>query len=342
MTKKLSIVVCHYDIPREIPRTLFSLSPIFQLDVDPSDYEIVVVDNGSKVIPDLSYASEWGVQVRLLVFPNPNPSPVAALNYAVSQTEGDYLCVYIDGARIASPRLIASALEALMLSPRTVVGCRGRYLGPAFQSQSMRDGYNKEIEDEKLSSIRWEKNGYKLFEISVPDESAGESLLDSPSESNALFMSRRLWNELGGYDTTFNSPAGGYCNLDIWSRATSLNGVKTVLLIGESTFHQLHGGTATNALNENVQVDMHNEYEKIRGKRYTRPIIHPYYYGSLYGKLVSEAEEISKPIRAYWERDQALEQLRKQESKQPQPRVQSYLVRIYQRMSSKLRKVVKN
>jgi len=342
MTKKLSIVVCHYNIPREIPRTLFSLSPIFQLDIDPSDYEIVVVDNGSKVIPDLSYVSEWGIQARLIVFPDPNPSPVAALNYAVSQTEAEYVCVYIDGARIASPRLIASALEALVVTPRTVVGCRGRYLGPAFQIQSVQDGYSKEIEDEKLTSINWEKDGYKLFEISVPDESAGESLLDTPSESNALFMSRGLWDELGGFDTSFTSPAGGYCNLDIWSRATSLKGVKTLLLIGESTFHQLHGGQATNAINEDTQIDMHNEYEKIRGKRYTRPIIHPYYYGSLYGKLLKEAEEISKPLRAYWERDQALQQLRNIESSGLCRRVQSYWVKLSRKISVKLRDALKN
>ena len=314
MSKRLSIVVCHYEIPREIPRTLFSLSPAFQIDLNSADYEVVVIDNGSQKLPDISEAPSWGLDIRLLRFEKPNHSPVNAINYAVSQTDSEFVCIFIDGARIASPRLVATALEGLKLFPRTVVGCRGRYLGPSFQTESVKNGYSKAVEDLALEKIDWKNNGYKLFDISVPDESAGESLLDSPSESNALFMRRTLWDEIGGYDREFESPGGGYANLELWTRATTTDNVNTLLLIGESTFHQLHGGAATNAQSSKIQDDMHDEYRKLCGQSYVRPIIRPYFYGSLYGKLLDEAKEITKPLRAYWERDQALLQLKRIEN----------------------------
>jgi glycosyltransferase involved in cell wall biosynthesis len=314
MPSSVTLIVCHFEIPRELPRTIFSLSPKFQQDVTGLDYEVLVVDNGSKSKLDLSFAREWDLNIRGLSFSDPNPSPVEALNFAVSQTDSEFIGIFIDGARIASPRLIATALEALQTSRRAVVGCRGRYLGPDFQMKSVKNGYNKAVEDAELARINWQEQGYKLFEISVPDESAGESILDIPSESNALFMSRNLWNEIGGYNTRFRSPGGGYANLELWSRLTTAPEVRTVLLIGESTFHQLHGGVATNAKDDSAQERMHNEYRRICGHSYTRPQVSPVYYGSLYGKLIQEASEITKPLRAYWERDQALEKLRKIEN----------------------------
>jgi glycosyltransferase involved in cell wall biosynthesis len=306
MDDAITIVICNFNLPRELPRTLYSLSPNFQIDIDKSEYEILIVDNGSSELPDTSTFTSLDIPVRLISFPSPSVSPVRALNFAVAQTNTKFVCVFIDGARMASPRLIASGLEALRINERSVVGCRGRYLGHTMQIQAIQEGYTKVLEDENLRRIDWMSNGYKLFEISVPDESAGESLLDTPSESNALFMSRKLWDEIGGYNENFSSPGGGYANLEIWSRATTLNNVRTILLIGETTFHQLHGGVATNAMSPEVQENMHNEYRSIVGKSYIRPIVKPYFYGNLYRKLLSEAEELTKPLRAYWERDEAL------------------------------------
>src|SRR3954452_7065803 len=44
----LSIIVVSYNMRREIPRTLESLSVPYQKNIEPSEYEIVLVDNGSK------------------------------------------------------------------------------------------------------------------------------------------------------------------------------------------------------------------------------------------------------------------------------------------------------
>ena len=44
----LSVVVVVYNIPREAPRTLLTLSASYQRHIDADDYEVIVVDNGSK------------------------------------------------------------------------------------------------------------------------------------------------------------------------------------------------------------------------------------------------------------------------------------------------------
>ena len=50
-TPKLSVIVICYNMQRELPRTLFTLSCDYQKNIDLSDYEIIVIDNGSKNKP---------------------------------------------------------------------------------------------------------------------------------------------------------------------------------------------------------------------------------------------------------------------------------------------------
>ena len=50
---RLSIVLIAYNMQREAPRTMRSLSTAMQRDVKHGDYEVVVVDNGSSVPLDL-------------------------------------------------------------------------------------------------------------------------------------------------------------------------------------------------------------------------------------------------------------------------------------------------
>src|SRR5581483_9041619 len=51
--------------------------------------------------------------------------------------------------------------------------------------------------------------------------------------------------ELGGFDERFASPGGGYVNLDAYRRALDLPRTRLIVLLGEGTFHQVHGGAAT-------------------------------------------------------------------------------------------------
>lgn len=276
----LSLVVVHYEIPREFPRTLHSLSPAFQRGIGADEYEVIVVDNGSSRRPDLGPARELGLDVHLVTVDDPRPSPARAINIGLNATCGTHVGVMIDGARMASPGLLATARQALGLSGRTVVGSRGRYLGPKPQRESMHEGYTREVEDELLASIDWTADGYRLFGISVFDESSGPHWFKPPSESNSIFMSRRLWREVGGYDEVFDEPGGGYVNLDTWRRACMLPGVLPVVLLGEATFHQLHGGVATNAPKETTAL-MRARYSEIRGEEYTVPPVRLHFFGAV-------------------------------------------------------------
>ena len=99
-----------------------------------------------------------------------------------------------------------------------------------------------------------------------------------PSESNAFFLRAEHWRALGGWDERFRTPGGGLVNLDTWSRVCSDPAGEVIMLLGEATFHQVHGGIATNNPDA-PQAMFHEEYIRIRGRAYERPTRRPLYFG---------------------------------------------------------------
>ena len=84
-------------------------------------------------------------------------------------------------------------------------------------------------------------------------------------------MRREAWQRLGGYDEQFVSPGGGLVNPDFYKRACDLLG-PPVFLLGEGTFHQVHGGVATNTPRSQRPVrPFYEEYVAIRGQPFTGP-----------------------------------------------------------------------
>lgn len=280
---KLSLVVIAYNMARELPRTLYSLAPVVQRGVSHQDYEVILVDNGSDIPLDTGSCAEHYHRLlpnlRIVRVGEPTVSPVPAINEGLRLASGELIGVMIDGARIASPGLLATALEASRLHQRPVIGTLAFHLGPAVQMESVHQGYNQEVEDRLLSDIRWEEDGYRLFDISVPAGSSSGGWFVIPAETNALFLTRRQWDDLGGYDPGFVTPGGGLANLDTWSRACADPEGLVVMLLGEATFHQVHGGVATNALRSPWGV-FHEEYKRLRGHSYTPPQVNPRFYGT--------------------------------------------------------------
>jgi len=268
------VVVVVYNMAREAPRTLYSLSAAYQRNIHPDDYEIIVVDNGSnpplqhKVIRDLIG------NFHLIRIDDASPSPGAAVNRGLLQARGDIVGVMVDGARIVTPGLLHLARHGASLYDKAVVTALGWYLGYDFQGFAQQAGYDQAHEDALLQSIAWPDDGYRLFEIGTLDESSVDGWFQAISESNALFLRRDWWNSLGGLDERFDSPGGGLINIDIFSRVIQSPGAQLVILLSEGTFHQLHGGTSTNADPESQHLKCQGwakQYADIRGRGYEIP-----------------------------------------------------------------------
>lgn len=282
MTPKpaLSIVVVSYNMAREIPRTLYSLSSSYQRGMRAEDYEVILVDNCSDDPLDEEACRRILPGLRLHCMPRPSPTPVDAVNRGLELAAADKIGVVLDGARLASPGLLKSALAAFCLDSRPVVATLSFHLGPDVQRKSVACGYNRREEDRLLLNCRWQEDGYRLFTVSTLASSSARGWFLPPAESNALFMTATQWKELGGYDPGFCQPGGGLVNLDTWVRACEKNPHAVIMLLGEATFHQLHGGASTNAKHSTWE-PFHREYIRLRGKPFEHPRVRMLFYGSL-------------------------------------------------------------
>lgn len=270
----LSIVVVVFNMRREAPRTLFSLSPAYQQGVNAADYEVIVVENGSPEPLAAEEIAQFGLNFRYRWIDNASPSPAGAINRGVALSKAPFVGIMIDGARIATPGIVHLALHGLQRFERAVVGTVGFHLGPDTQMYSLRHGYNRTVEDELLASVAWQSSGYRLFEIGSQAGSSPLNWLGTINESNLIFLSRALFEELGGYDERFALPGGGIVNLDFYRRACDLERSTLITLFGEATFHQVHGGAITNQPAEELPQRLQTygeEYLRIRGRPFERP-----------------------------------------------------------------------
>ncbi len=265
--ERLSIIVVCYNMARELPRTLETLSARMQAGMSEDDYEIIVVDNGSSAPADRDACQAIAANCRFLDVDHPTVSPAGAMALGVSQARFPLLGIMVDGARMASPGLLSTARLALRLSRHAVVGTIGFHLGPKVQMKSVLEGYNQVVEDQLLDSVDWRADGYALFSICALAGSSAKGWFHLPSETNALFLSREEYERLGGYDLRFQSPGGGLINHDFWNRICADEKTRLIMLLGEGTFHQVHGGVASNAT-ESPWSRFAEEYETIKGTPY--------------------------------------------------------------------------
>jgi len=270
----LSIVVVVFNMQREATRTLHSLSRDYQTGASDRDYELIVVDNGS--VPPFSMGHMPGMagNVRYFYIDDASPSPARALNFGVARARGRYVATIIDGARLLSPGIIRYGLRAFQAFRDPFVTVPAWHLGPDTQRLSMKHGYDQAVEDELLEGIGWPRNGYRLFEISTLAESCADGWFRPMAESSCLFMSRADYEAVGGYDERFSTPGGGLVGHDLYRRLCALDGKDLVVLLGEGTFHQFHGGIATNATEEEFAQRYRiwlDEYQALRGHPYSGP-----------------------------------------------------------------------
>ena len=98
-------------------------------------------------------------------------------------------------------------------------------------------------------------------------------------------MPRRIWDAIGGYDIRFNLGGGGLINLDFYKRACEHAGVQHVVLPGEGSFHQFHGGITTGGQDPGARqayIEASNQqYLELRGSEYQSPLTNPIYLGEI-------------------------------------------------------------
>jgi cephalosporin hydroxylase len=296
---KLSVIVAVYDMRRAALRTLHSLSRAYQQDIEELDYEVIVVENGSSPGEELGQetVSSFGDEFRYLSLADrATPSPVGALQAGVDAATGGKLALMIDGAHVLTPGVLHWGTVGLEAYDPAVVATHQWYVGPGQQPDLVRHGYDELLEDRLFEAIGWPADGYELFKIGhFLDE---RDWLDGMPESNCLFVGRDLFEQAGGLDAAFDMAAAGYANLDLYERLGSTPGARLVTILGEGSFHQVHGGSTTNAgdpAERGRRVTAYREqYEELRGKPFRAPAKHVHYVGRL-----RAADARTKPRRRY-------------------------------------------
>jgi glycosyltransferase involved in cell wall biosynthesis len=106
----VSVVVPVYNQAASLPRTLASL---FVQDLPASDYEIIVVDDGSTDGTDAvarRLATSWSGAMRVLT--KHNGGPASARNLGLAHARGE-IVAFMDGDCAAAPNWLSSLVRAL-------------------------------------------------------------------------------------------------------------------------------------------------------------------------------------------------------------------------------------
>jgi hypothetical protein len=271
----LSVIVITYCMQHQIANTIMTLTPPYQQNVSADQYQVVVIDNGSdEALTESIWKQSPNVRYQHIAKQNAPRNPGVAINRAVAENHSPLLCIMIDGARMLTPGVLHRGTELPSLSPNTIVEVRGWHLGPKLQMESVLDGYNSDVEKKLLERINWPNDPYRLFDISTPAASMKKGFLGLAAECTCLFISRTLFDKIGGFDERYTEPGGGLCNADFFVRAVE-HSDRVFTLLGEGTFHQIHGGAATGLSGENSRDAFRRwkgEYEKLSRPWHSSPV----------------------------------------------------------------------
>jgi cephalosporin hydroxylase len=286
-TKDLSIVVVVHNMRREADRTLYSLSRKYQQGIESLDYEVIVVENGSEPDQRLGedFVRSFGPEFRYVdLADDAQPSPAPAMNRGISLSDGRAVALMIDGAHVLTPGVLRFGMLGVASYAPAVVTTQQWYVGPGQQNEAVAKGYDQGYEDRLFDEISWPTDGYKLFDIG--HFIGGRDWFDNQWESNCIFVPHQLLEQAGGLDESFSTPGGGFVNLDFFERMANSPGVNVVTILGEGSFHQVHGGTTTNVAQlgeRNGLIDSyHDSYVELRGRRFVTPSKQFHYVGALH------------------------------------------------------------
>ncbi|MBN2707236.1 MAG: hypothetical protein JXR89_12465 [Deltaproteobacteria bacterium] len=298
----LTVIVVFFNMRREAERTLYTLTPAYQQEVDHRDYRVLVIDNGSEVPLGRPLVEGFGPNFFYHPVPTGEVSPVAVINQAVATAASELVMVMIDGAHMLSPGVIGNALAVARACSRPLVTVVGFHLGAENQNRSVSKGYNQAAEDELLRTVDWRENGYRLFAL------AGELSYDCAgwfgplAESNCFLMRRADYLEIGGFDEGFTEVGGGLAILDFFRRALLREDFDYVVLLGEGSFHQFHGGVASNApYADHPWERFHRQYQQLRGEDYQVVVRRPRLWGRINPEVDAWARRCAGVGLGWWQ-----------------------------------------
>jgi hypothetical protein len=280
--------------------TLLSLMTNYQLTVNSHEYEVIIVENESPRLMDEGFIRTLPENFSYFLRKEEAPTPVHAINFGAAKATGENICIMIDGARMLTPGLIRNTILGHSISGNAVVTVPSYHLGHQIQQEAVKTGYGVNTERALLQSISWPEDGYRLFEIACFSRSSAPGFFLPNSESNSISMSRALWAELGGCETRFNMCGGGFVNLDLYKRVCEFPGIQHVILPGEGTFHQFHGGVTTGGKRgkdrDALMTAIVGQYRVIRGQEYYSPETTPIYLGEIPVQAQQFVQESSQRI----------------------------------------------
>ena len=240
----VSVVVVAYDMAREIPRTLRSLGPGYQQGIAADDYEVVLVDNGSPEPLDAAMLGSFAGRLRTMRIDPAPPTPARAANLGIEMAESDFVGVLVDGARLASPGLLALACTLRAPSHRGRSSQRsGWHLGAARHMDAEAKGYDQAAEDRaprrdglgarRLSAVLHQHAARRRRRAVVRPDGGEQRAVHGESRCGR--------SSVGSTSASRCRAADSRTTISTAGRASSTD-AQLVVLLGEGTFHQIHGG----------------------------------------------------------------------------------------------------
>ena len=287
----LSVVVNFYNNRREAMNTLHSMSRAYQRGAEKIDFEVIAIDHGSSAPLDEAEVRRFGPEFQYRFVETKSVSPAKAINDACRDANGDKLVVVIDGAHILSPGIYSLAGRAFEHFTTPFLSTAPFHLGPKQQNLSVLEGYNQQTEDALLARSGWKQNGYRLYSIAGSFADPGMGWFGCAFETSCFAMRKDDYLALGGFDERFVSRGGGLVALDFYQRALARESGDYVMLLGEGSFHQFHGGVASNATKQHHPwAEFAAEFERIRGRKFTRVLKRPFYFGTFPNEAINIAK----------------------------------------------------
>lgn len=275
----LSIVVVAYRMPEQLRRTLYTLSAGYQQNVAAADYEVIVVENASDRLFDPACLDELEGDFRYFLREETSRSPVHALNFGLQQARGRQVGVMIDGAHMLTPRVLELAMACERAYPNHLVGVPVYHLGPEEQNESARNGFDEAAQDRLLDGVDWRADGYELLGISVWCGANPHGFMQPMMESNCYFAPRANLQKIGFADTRFDDEGGGALNPHMYRALGLLPDSTYIVLPGEASCHQFHGGVTSNRTREQVRDRFAQQLQTVWGDSYRALTREPLYFG---------------------------------------------------------------